>query len=347
MISVIILVHNKLELTQRCLSTLAGAVANVDHEVLCIDQASTENLDALQDAAGAFRSFRLIRNPVNLSFSTANNRAAAIATGDTVLFLNNDVMAGPRSVAALLAPLAEDPANGITGAKLVYPSRKVQHAGIAQMLWGYVSNYGTGGDADDHRFEQPCERFAVTGAMACLRRAVFEKIGGFSERYRWGYEDVDLCLKVRAAGHRVLYVPAAESIHEESATLSGLRNPRDLEHNYDTYRARWNHQLTRHEEAYITRLQKDGVGRVAMLGLGQAGQGLSRILSRNGIETVAFTSSAGEMPDTYCGRPAVPLQSLRAMRFDRLVVASQFFFEFEHSIKEYDPTGSPIFPALT
>src|SRR5947207_906474 len=142
MISIVILVHNKLELTQRCLSTLACAVANTEHEVLCIDQASNENVDALQDAANAFQRFRFIRNKENLCFSVANNRAAAESSGDTLLFLNNDVMATPGSVEALQGALAQDPINGIAGAKLVYPSGKVQHAGIAQMLWGYVSNYG-------------------------------------------------------------------------------------------------------------------------------------------------------------------------------------------------------------
>ncbi|HYR87050.1 MAG TPA: glycosyltransferase family 2 protein [Terriglobia bacterium] len=346
MISIIILVHNKLELTQRCLSALAGAVGNIEHEVLCIDQASTENVAALQDAASKFRRFRFIRNQQNLSFSAANNRAAAASIGDKLLFLNNDVMAARGSVEALLATLAEDPLNGIAGPKLVYPSGRVQHAGIAQMLWGYVSNYGVGGDAADSRFQQTCERFAVTGAMACLPRNVFERVGGFDERYSWGYEDVDLSLKVRAAGFRVLYVPKAESIHEESATLSSLRNPGALAHNYQTYRTSWDHELTQHENAYIDRLQESGVRRVVMLGMGQAAFGLAGILSKNGIETQAFTSCLSGGPDTYCGRPAVPLESLRDIQFDRLVVASQFFFEFEKSIQRYDPAGAPIFPAV-
>jgi len=346
MISIIILVHNKLELTQRCLSALAGSVRNIDHEVLCIDQASTENVDALQDAASAFRRFRLIRNQKNLSFSVANNRAGAESSGDTLLFLNNDVMAAPGSVETLLATLAEDPLNGIAGPKLVYPSGKVQHAGIAQMLWGYVSNYGVGGDADDSRFQQTCERFAITGAMACLPRAVFERVGGFDERYSWGYEDVDLSLKVRAAGFRVLYVPEAESVHEESATLSSLRNPGALAHNYQTYRASWDHELAQHEKAYINRLHESGVRRVVILGMGQAASGLAGVLSKNGIEPLAFTSCLSGGPDSYCGRPAVSLESLRNTRFDRLVVGSQYFFEFEKAIRQFDPAGAPIFPAV-
>ena len=346
MISIIVLVHNKLDLTRRCLSALAGAVANLDHEVFCVDNASTEDVGSLQDCAGAFRMFRFIRNGENFSFSIGNNRAAAECTGDTLLFLNNDVIAAPGSVHALVEALAEDAAHGIVGAKLVYPSGKMQHAGIAQMLWGYVSNYGVGAGADDSRFQQTCERFAVTAAMACLPRQVFERIGGFDERYRWGYEDVDLCLKVRAAGLRVLYVPEAESVHEESATLSAVRKTADLAHNYSTYRTSWGYHLSQNEKVYINRLRQDRVRKVVVLGMGQAAVGLTRILTENGIETVAFTSSRAPGPETFSDRPVVPLESLSEMRFDRLVVASQFFFEFEKSIQQYDPAGAPIFPAV-
>jgi GT2 family glycosyltransferase len=313
--------------------------------VFCIDQASTENVGPLRDAAGLFQNFRFIRNPENFSFSVANNRAAVACNGDTLLFLNNDVMAGPNSVGMLLKAV-EQSGNGIAGAKLVYPTRKVQHAGIAQMLWGYVSNYGVGADAADNRFQRPCERFAITGAMACIPRPVFEAVGGFDERYHWGYEDVDLCLKVRRAGLRVVYVPEAESVHEESATLSGLRNPGALAHNYQTYRASWDHELVAREQEYIRRLHSGRVRRVVMLGLGQAARGLSQILWKNDIETMAFTSSRGGDRGSFCDRPVVELGSLRAMDFDRLVVASQYYFEFEKAVQEFDPEGVPLFPAV-
>jgi len=346
MLSVVILAHNKLALTRLCLSALADAVAGIEHEVVCVDNASTEDARTLEDGAGAFQRFHLIRNDDNLSFSVANNRAAALCSGDTLLFLNNDVLAAPGSVQSLLTALACNPTIGCAGAKLVYPSRKVQHAGIVQMLWGYVSNYGVGGTTTDPRFQQTWDRFAVTGAMACMPRPVFETVNGFDERYRWGYEDVDLCLKVRAAGFRVTYVPEAESIHEESATLSGVRKAADLDHNYRVFRSTWKTQLERAESAYVDDLKARGVRRVVVLGMGQAALGLARALTDSGIEIVAFTSSQPISVDRFCGCPALPMESLRRLHFDRLIVASQYFFELEESIKGYDPTESPIFPAI-
>ena len=85
---------------------------------------------------------------------------------------------------------------------------------------------------------------------------------------------------------------------------------------------------------------------VYVLGMGQAARGLAEILRQNDIETVAFTSSQPCGSESYCGMPAVPLNSLADLQFDRLVVGSQFFFEFEKSIQQYDPAGAPIFPAV-
>jgi GT2 family glycosyltransferase len=348
MISVVILVHNKLELSRTCLSSLAKAVDAIDHEIFCIDNASTEDVSSLQDFAGAFGRFRFIRNDPSLNhFAIANNRAAAMAVGRYLLFLNNDVMASPTSVTALLEELERHTSIGAAGAKLVYPSKKVQHAGIVQMLWGYASNYGVGGDPQDGRFKHPCNRFAVTGAMMCLPRRVFQTVAGFDERYRWGYEDVDLCLKVRAAGYRVRYVPEAESVHEESATLSAVRDSRDLQHNYTVFRTTWDHELIPREKAYARKLKRNGVGRVVVFGTGQAALGLSKMLIENGIDIAAFTSSRVEEPGgSFCNRPVVPLESLRRMRFDRLVVASQYFFELEDLVRPYDPLAAPILPAI-
>src|SRR5262245_3481850 len=111
MISVVILVHNKPAMTLRCLSTLARSLDGIDHEVLCFDQASTDDVASLQDAAGLFRRFRLIRNRKNFSFSIANNLAVDQCAGDTLLFLNNDVMTGAGSMRALMEALREDSMN--------------------------------------------------------------------------------------------------------------------------------------------------------------------------------------------------------------------------------------------
>jgi hypothetical protein len=219
----------------------------------------------------------------------------------------------------------------------------IQHAGMRQMLWGYVSNLGTLAPRDEPALNRAGEIFAVTGAMLALPRSLFARVGGFDERYRWGYEDVDLCLKARRAGAPVQYAPAAEAVHVESATLHEVRRPQDLARNYGLYRRKWNHLLVPNEQRAVARLQRQGVRRVVIFGTGLAARGLFRFLHRNEIIVEAFTASA---PSTarFCGRPVVSLEQLPALRFDRLAVATQQYHALRERLAPLDPTGLPLFP---
>ena len=137
-----------------------------------------------------FRRFTYRRSPRNLGFAAANNRAAREPAGDALLFLNNDVQVTPGALSRLLEAVV-DSGGGIAGPKLLFPEATIQHAGIRQMLWGYASNLGTGAPRDEPVLDRGGSIFAVTGAMLAVGRRVFQRVGGFDERYRWGYEDVD------------------------------------------------------------------------------------------------------------------------------------------------------------
>lgn len=349
MISIVILAHNKIDLTGRCLQHILASRGSEPFEVVCVDNASTESFAPLRVAFGD-RSVpvRFVRNELNLSFSTANNRAVRHTTGDKLLFLNNDVLVGPDSLAALFAPLDTDARAGIVGARLLFPGNDgVQHAGIAQMFWGFASNFGAGAAHDDPRIAQQREVCAVTGAMLGIARDLFVEVGGFDQGFRWGYEDVDLCLKAWEAGRAVVYVPDAPSVHLESATLNARRLTSDEAENYDRYRSKWAHRLVAREQRYLNSLRDAGVRRVVVFGAGKAALGLSAALTEGGIEVAAFTTTREH--DTgreFCGRPVVSLADTRALPFDRVMIGSQFYFQVEPHIAAFDPTGRPIFPVV-
>lgn len=346
-LSVIILIHNHVEMTRRCLESLANAVSDLDHEILILDNASTEDTGALRECGNAFRSFKWIRSNENSSFSIGNNRCASESSGRYLLFLNNDVFLGSDSLKQLIAPLLEDGGIGVTGGKLLFPGEKcVQHAGIGQMLWDHPSNYGVGADPSDKRIQARCERFALSGAMLCFNREVFEHVGGFDERYVWGTEDIDICLKVRTAGWKAIYCPDATAVHHESATLK-INKAADSENNCRLYRQTWNPVLVPVEQHYVHSLKEQGIRRVAVFGLGTAARGLTRILDENNIEITAFTASGiQEAGKCFLGRPVLPLGLLPGNQYDRLMVASQYFFEIESRIRGYDPLQEPIYPLL-
>jgi GT2 family glycosyltransferase len=344
-ISVIVLMHNKASMTKTCLEYLAKELDGLEHEVVLLDNASTEDITSVFDSASLFQQFHVNKTEENLAFSKVNNLGASKASGHWLLFLNNDVLVDPGSIKEMLSALQQDASIGIVGTKLMFPGREtVQHAGITHMLWGLPLNYGVGACATDSRVNERCERLAVTGAMFCLPKKVFLDVGGFDERYIWGVEDIDLCLKIRGAGMRVLYLPEATGIHFESATLKATRLW-ETNQNHRIYKNTWNLWIKPYEVHFINNLKTQGVRDVVVFGTGSAAHGLAAAFKNTGIRISAFTSSmACDEGQVYLDRPVVPLKNLSRERYDRLIVASQFYFEVESAIRNYDPMQMPIYP---
>jgi GT2 family glycosyltransferase len=349
LISIIVLAHNQIEMTIRCLEAVCQSEVCHDWELLCVDNGSTESFDTLakEFSARPIR-FRLLRNSENLSFSRANNLAALAAGGSTLVFLNNDLIVSGKALSRLVEVLEREPQAGIVGSKLLFPDTGlVQHAGIAQMLWGYASNFGVGAASDNPAVQQMREMFAVTGALIAVDRSLFNQVGGFEEQYRYGYEDLDLCLKARCAGRRVLYVPEAVGYHAESSTLKNKPAAARGEANYRLFRKTWDPWLEPAENDYLRWLIRQGIRKVAIFGTGQAAQGLFRILSKNEIDVVAFTSTKVDGNGAQnCASPVVSLEALLQIDFDRLMVGSQYFFQVEPALARFDPQGTPLFPVL-
>jgi GT2 family glycosyltransferase len=169
-LSVIILIHNNVDMSCRCLESLADAVSDFDHEIILLDNNSAEDTGSLREYSSAFHCFKWIRNDENASFSIGNNRCVRESSGGRLLFLNNDVFLRAETLKHLIAPLSEDSGVGATGGKLLFPGEKaVQNAGIGQMLWDHPSNYGVGANPLDERIQNQSERFALSGAMLCIK----------------------------------------------------------------------------------------------------------------------------------------------------------------------------------
>src|SRR3990172_3078146 len=166
------------------------------------------------------------------NFSKANNFGAAYASSDLLLFLNNDTQVLTADWLDELVGWAEQPGVGAVGAKLVRPDGTIQHAGIIMGLAGHGRHifdggpekvFGPFGSSEWYRDYQ-----AVTGACLMLRREVFEQVGRFDEAYQVGYGDIDLCLRVRARGQRVVYTPFARLLHLEGGTRGFSQPPSDV-----------------------------------------------------------------------------------------------------------------------
>ncbi|KQN31621.1 hypothetical protein ASF00_02160 [Sphingomonas sp. Leaf34] len=152
-----------------------------------------------------------------------------VADCDLLLFANNDVVMLTQGWDSALDGLLRDPETGIVGARLLYPDLTVQHAGIVLGAGeGLPLHEGRHAAFDDPgpggRYVTQHDAAAVTGAFLAMRRAVLAEIGGFDcARLPIAYNDIDVCLRARAAGYRVRYCPQIELIHHESKTRGRTR----------------------------------------------------------------------------------------------------------------------------
>jgi GT2 family glycosyltransferase len=219
-VSIVIPLFNQAELTVRCLESLAAHTEEGTYEVILVDNASRDGTrDLLEGLSG---NVKIVANERNLGFAAACNQGAALAATPNLLFLNNDVEALPGWLPPLLAVLEADPAAGVVGSKLLFPDGRLQHAGVALLrranastpLGAFHMHYGE--PADFPPANRRCELQVVTGACLLVRKRAFDDAGRFDEFFWNGCEDVDLCLKLRERGWRVVYEPASVLVHHES-----------------------------------------------------------------------------------------------------------------------------------
>ncbi|HVU16367.1 MAG TPA: glycosyltransferase [Candidatus Didemnitutus sp.] len=239
-VSIVIPIHNQIELTLACLESLTRCPAGAEYEVIIVDDASAA---MTRDCLGAIRGARIVSQEQNQGFLRSCNRGAAAARGEFVVLLNNDTEVSGGWLKAMLDTFAQRPAAGLVGAKLVYPDGTLQEAG--GILWadGSAWNYGRGQDAARPEFNYVRETDYCSGACIMLPAELWRQLGGFDEHFAPAYcEDSDLAMRVRAAGKKVYYQPAAVITHHEGRSNgtdvgSGLKKYQVL--NSEKLRARW------------------------------------------------------------------------------------------------------------
>jgi GT2 family glycosyltransferase len=216
-VSIIIPAWNNIELNRQCLESLYRTAGAVPHEVIVVDNGSTDGSAQLFDGEERAARLRAIRNSSNLGFARACNQGARAAEGEFLLFLNNDIVALPGWLEPLLACAGRHERAGAVGSKLLYPDGTVQHAGVAFTASGVLHVYRH--FHMDHpavNRERPFQ--AVTGACLLIRRDLFLDAGLFDENYRNGFEDLDLCMRLVQRGLTAYYCPASVLVHLESKT---------------------------------------------------------------------------------------------------------------------------------
>ncbi len=229
--SIIIPVYNQLQHTLGCLHALAAHAPQTPLEIIVVDDGSSDGTEA---TLSRIEGLRYHRRADNGGFIAACNDGAALASGEFLVFLNNDTIPQPGWLDSLLDTFEHYPDTGLAGAQLIYPDGRLQEAGGLVFADGSGWNYGRfeAPDAPRHAFVREADY--CSGAAIAVPRALFETLGGFDRRYAPAYfEDTDLAFSVRDAGLRVRYQPAARVVH-----LEGVTAGTDVRHGPKAYQVR-------------------------------------------------------------------------------------------------------------
>lgn len=234
-VSIVIPCYNQFGHTYNCIKSIADSCAALSYEVIVADDNSSDETSVVEQIV---EGVRVSRNKTNLRFLLNCNRAAEMARGEYIVFLNNDTLVAENWLESMLELMEADGEIGLAGSKLVFANGQLQEAGGIIWADGSGWNYGRGQDPDLPEFNYVKEVDYISGCSIMIRAALWREIGGFDEQYAPAYyEDADLAFEVRRHGYKVVYQPASRVTHFE-----GVSNGTDLSAGQKQYQKR-NHAI--------------------------------------------------------------------------------------------------------
>lgn len=253
LVSVIIPNRNEVETLKKCLAAVETSVYR-NYEVIIVENNSdSETFAYYRSIAPAEHEENGVRRMEGtlsggqrlcvavwereFNYSALNNFGVSFSRGEYLVLMNNDIeMMRPDWLIEMLGTGMRSEV-GITGAKLYYPDKTVQHAGVVVGIGGNARGIGQnmfaglkeGHSGYLHKASIAMDYSAVTAACMMARRSVYEEAGGFEEKLAVAFNDVDFCLRVRALGYLVVYQPRVEAWHYESKSRGQEDSPEKVE----------------------------------------------------------------------------------------------------------------------
>ncbi len=248
-VSIVIPVYNEFDYTYQCIQSIIDNVKNVSYEIIIGDDESTDTTKKIHKI---IQNVKVNKNTTDHGFLMNCNRAAKLASGQYLVFLNNDTVVKENWLESLVQLIESDEKVGLVGSKLVYPDGRLQEAG--GIIWRDASgwNYGREQNPDMPEYNYVRECDYISGASIMISKALWEEIGGFDERFKPAYcEDSDLAFEVRKRGLKVLYQPQSVVVHFEGVSngtdLNAGLKKYQLENNIK-FREKWAKELSEHYE---------------------------------------------------------------------------------------------------
>ena len=253
-VSTVIVSFNSAGTLPACLEALYAHAPAAAREVVVVDNASDDDTAAV--VARDWPAVTLLPMASNLGFGAANNRGIRATTGERLLLLNPDAVVMPRAVDSLMAALDGDSTVAIAGPRIVDAAGRAElsfgpHISPWAEPWqklrvrGQERGWPLIASSVERDTRRPHHPDWVSGACWLARRNALEAAGLFDERFFLYIEDVDLCARVRSAGHRVSFVPEAVVRHARGASRATARDAADRHYRrsqvafYEKHHPRW------------------------------------------------------------------------------------------------------------
>ncbi len=261
LISIVIANKDHADDLKRCVNSIIAKSTYANYEIVIVENNSTseEIFDLYKQYEEEYPFVKIVKYEGKFNYSSVNNLGVKHAGGDYILLLNNDIEVITSNWIEELLMYAQREDVGAVGAKLLYPNRTIQHAGV-------VLGLGAHRTAGHSHYGIPVENLgymgrlcytqnvsAVTGACLLVKKELFERVGGLTENFEISLNDVDFCLKLRELGYLNIWTPFAELYHYESASR-GLDDKGEKAQRYnresELFRNKWKEILEQGDPYY-------------------------------------------------------------------------------------------------
>ena len=263
LVSIVIANKDLTDTLDQCIHSIEAKSTYRNFEIIVVENNSVEKETFVyyETLKNRYPNVRILTWKKEFNYSAINNFAVREAQGEYLLFLNNDVEIITDSWLEEMLQLCQQKGVGMVGAKLYYPDDTIQHAGVVVGLGGVAAHVlcKLPRDAEGYMGRLRCvqEMSAVTAACMMVKTSVFKSVEGFDEELKVAFNDIDLCMKVRSKGEKIIFTPYAELYHYESKSRGMEDTPEKqlrFSREVNCFRRKWERELLKGDPYYSPNL---------------------------------------------------------------------------------------------
>lgn len=265
LVSIIIPNKDQVETLAICIDSILKKTTWANYEIiLCENNSTKPEIFEYYEELAKIKNIRLITWEKAFNYSSINNFAAEHAKGDYLILLNNDTEIISASWIEEMLMFCQRPEVGAVGGKLYYTDDTLQHGGIVIGIMGIASHtqvhYPRDNQGYMYNLTYARNVSCVTAACMMIRKEVFFELGGLNPKFEVTFNDLDLCMRMRAAGYLIVFTPFAELYHDESKSRGSdyaPQNHRRFAGEVHRFQCLWSKEIAKGDPYHNPNLRRD------------------------------------------------------------------------------------------